>query len=203
MNKMIEIIEKYPNKDYILDIPVGLTFDVNYIKMCQSQLRKGTIYIRLNEFNAYGALKLCKDNDIQFFFTYPAKSCYDLKLLKKLGAAYCYVDAPLFFQMDDIKKIDLPLRLIPNRCFVYGDIPRESGLHAPWVRPEKLDLYEPYADVLEFATISDKQELALYDIYIKEKCFKGEMKTLYQGFIVDMNNDLVYEGLDEMRLNCG
>lgn len=105
--------------------------------------------------------------------------------------------------MDEVKKIGIPLRLIPNRCYIAGTIPRINGLHGCWVRPEKLDIYEPYATIVEFYNISAKQEKTLYNIYIQDKEFTGEMNTLFSGFNTNMNNSLVYEGLDEMRLNCG
>ena len=104
--------------------------------------------------------------------------------------------------MDEVKKVGIPLRLIPNRCYS-RDIPREDGLHGCWVRPEKLDLYEPYASVIEFYSDGPIQEMAFYRIYAKDKEWPGDMGTLYYGFNLHMDNRLVYEGLDEMRLNCG
>ena len=144
-----------------------------------------------------------KEYNLKFFFAEAVKTFYDLYALKKLGVSYVYVDAPLFFQMDEVKKVGIPLRLIPNKCYTSGYIPKVDGLHGCWIRPEKLYLYENYAEVLEFFNLGAKQEMALYRIYIENKAWPGDMNSIFHGFNLQMDNRLVYEGLDEMRLNCG
>ena len=113
-------------------------------------LKENDLYIRVHELNVFTTLNKIKEYNLKFFYAEPVKTFYDAQSLKKLGVSYIYVDAPLFFQMDDIKKLGIPLRLIPNRCYVKNTIPRENGLHGCWVRPEKLNLYEDYAAVVEF-----------------------------------------------------
>ena len=105
--------------------------------------------------------------------------------------------------MKEVQKTGVPLRLIPNRCYVQNTIPKENGLHGCWIRPEKLNLYEEYAEVVEFYSLGAKQELALWRIYIQNKEWPGDMNSIFYGFNLHMDNQLVYEGLDEMRLNCG
>ena len=201
-NDLLELVEKYPNKDFVIDLPKGLTLDYRSIAMCASRLRRGTLYVRIHDLNPYLALAKCREHDLKFFWAGAAKNFYELRALKKLGVSYVYVEAPLFFEMDEVKKVGIPLRLIPNRC--YDDaIPRDNGLHGCWVRPEKLDLYEPYASVLEFYSDGPVQELAFHRIYTKDRAWPGDMGMLYYGFNLHMDNQFVYEGLDEMRLNCG
>jgi len=45
--------------------------------------------------------------------------------------------------------------------------------------------------------------LALYKVYIEDKAWPGSMNMIFHGFNLNMDNRLVYEGLDEARLNCG
>lgn len=203
MDKLLEIVEKFNNKDIVMDLPEGVALDWRYVDMCAKQLKGGEFYIRMHVLNTFTNIARAKEFNLKFFYAYPVKTYYEAYSLKKLGVSYIYVDAPLFFQMDEVKKIGIPLRLIPNRCYIMGTIPRADGLHGCWVRPEKLEIYESYADVVEFFTLGARHEMALYKIYINDKQFIGDMNTLFSGLNLHMDNSLVYEGLDEIRLNCG
>lgn len=203
MDKLLEIVEKFNNKDIVVDLPEGVALDWREVAMCAKQLKGGELYVRMHLLNTYTNIAQAKQHNIKFFYAQPVKTYYEAYGLKKLGVSYIYVDAPLFFQMDEVKKIGIPLRLIPNRCYIMGTIPRVDGLHGCWIRPEKLDIYEPYADVVEFFTLGARHEMALYKIYINDKQFIGDMNTLFSGLNLHMDNKLVYEGLDEIRLNCG
>ena len=202
MHTLLELVEKFPTKDFVMDLPKGLALDYRSVAMCAERLRKGTLYVRIHDLNPFTSIAKCKEHNLKFFWAGAAKNFYELYGLKKLGVSYVYVEAPLFFQMDEVKKVGIPLRLIPNKCYS-ADIPRDNGLHGCWVRPEKLDLYEPYASILEFYSDGPTQEMAFYRIYCKDKKWEGDMGLLYWGFNLHMDNQLVYEGLDEMRLNCG
>ena len=91
---------------------------------------------------------------------------------------------------------------MPNRAYIQGHIPQISGLHGTWVRPEKLDIYEPYFDVCEFENDGPTQERAFYRIYFEDKSWPNDMNSLIFGLNTNIDDRLVYEGLDEMRLNC-
>ena len=146
----MDLVEKYPNKDFVIDLPEGLTLDFPFIKMCETRLNGGNIYVRLHSLNPYLELKSCQDNDIKFFYAKPVNNFYDLMGLFDLKVSYVYITAPLFFQMDEVRKTGIPVRLIPNKCYESKTIPRKNGLHGTWIRPEKIDIYESYADVVEF-----------------------------------------------------
>jgi len=203
MDKLLDIVEKYPDKDIVMDLPEGVALDWRNVASCAAQLKNGELYIRMHKLVTILNVAKAKEYNLKFFYSEPVKTFYDMYALKKLGVSYVYVDAPLFFQMDEVKKVGIPLRLVPNRCYVAGTIPKADGLHGCWVRPEKLDLYEKYADIVEFHNISEKQELALYKVYIEDKAWPGSMNMIFHGFNLNMDNRLVYEGLDEARLNCG
>lgn len=147
----------FPEKDYVIDLPKGLVLDWSAMKMCESLLKEGyNLYIRVHELNMFTIIPKIKEHNLKFFYSEPVKTFYEMYSLKKLDVSYVYIDAPLFFQMKEVKMVGIPLRLIPNRCYIKGTIPRESGLHGCWIRPEKLDLYEEYADVVEFYNESPK-----------------------------------------------
>ena len=41
MYELIEFIEKYPDKDFIMDLPQGLALDYREMDMCAKQLKNG------------------------------------------------------------------------------------------------------------------------------------------------------------------
>lgn len=201
--KLLDLVMKYPNKDYIIDVPANQPADWESIASCRVGLEDGhQIYIRLHNLDPILYLQWMKKYNLLFFYSEPVKTYWELYSLKKLGVSYAYIDAPLFFDLDNVKKVGIPLRLVPNRAYVKGDIPRESGLHGTWVRPEKLELYNPYFDVCEFQNDGPTQERAFFRIYFEDKTWPNDMNSLIFGLNEHLDGRLVYEGLDEMRLNC-
>lgn len=202
-DELLEICEKYPDKDIVVDVPEGVALEYNTVSMCEKQLKGGNLYVRIQDINSFVNVNECQKHNLKFFWGKPVNNFYQLNALKELGVSQIYIDAPIFFQMPEVKKLDIKVRLVPNVCYRLKTVPHKDGLHGTWIRPEKLDIYEPYADVVEFYFESPQQELALFRLFAEEKKFSGDMNLLYFGFNLHMNNDLVYEGLDEMRLDCG
>lgn len=97
MYELIEFIEKYPDKDFVMDLPRGLALDYRQMDMCAKQLKNGTLYVRIHELNPFTNIKECKEHNLKFFWAGAAKNFYELYSLKKLGVSYVYVEAPLFF----------------------------------------------------------------------------------------------------------
>ena len=105
--------------------------------------------------------------------------------------------------MDEVKKLQVPIRLIPNICSD-GLLPRENGIFGQWVRPEDLSLYEDYVSVVEFNETDIQREQALYRIYHDDKAWPGEMKIIVKDFNYPCLNRLIPPTeLTEARLNCG
>ena len=93
---LFEIIERYPNKDIVLDLPSHLVFDWKFLKACEEKMQ-GNLFIRIHYIGEVGAIEKIKENNLKFFYSEPIKTFYELYALKKLGVSYVYIDAPLFF----------------------------------------------------------------------------------------------------------
>lgn len=111
--------------------------------------------------------------------------------------------APLFFQMDAVKKIGIPVRAVPNLAYL-SDLPYGDGICGTWIRPEDMETYEPYIEVIEFEGCSIQQEQALYRIYMEEHEWPGYLDTLLTNFHQEnVSNRLIHGDLAKSRLNCG
>lgn len=133
------------------------------------------------EIEDFDFARTLKNNNISFFWKFAATSLEEIEALKKIGVSQVLVDAPAFFQMDDIKKFGLPVRIMPNICFD-SLIPRDNGLHGSWVRPQDQELYEPYVTTIEFKETDLKKVEALFDIYKKQKVFYSDLNILFKDF---------------------
>ena len=109
---------------------------------------------------------------------------------------------PLFFEMDIVKQFGVPVRMVPNVAYIDG-LPREDGVCGTWVRPEDLDLYEDYVEVVEFEDANLKKEQALYRIYAEQKNWPGDLQMIITNLNHDGLNRIIVPDFAEKRLNCG
>jgi hypothetical protein len=134
-------------------------------------------------------MNMCKEIDAKFYFGYPISSFYDLRAAVACGVCYVRLDAPIFFQLDKVKELGVPVRVVPNVAYL-DFIPREDGVCGTWIRPEDLDDYAEYIEVIEFEDCDNHKEQALYRIYIEQKAWPGELN--------DIISNLNYKGTNRM-----
>ena len=194
-----DLIEKYPTATIILEEDLaGEQFDWKEIDLW-NKLAQGRFIICLAAI--YNA-EQCKKYDVKFYVGYPVKTLYELNGLKNLGVCYVRLDAPLFFKMNVVKNAGVPIRLIPN--LAYGDgLPREDGMCGTWIRPEDLDLYDVYAEAVEFTDCNVDKEQALYRIYAEQKAWPGELGMIITNLNHSALNRMILPEVTESRLNCG
>lgn len=195
------MIKQYPDKEYIVELDqIYDNATWNYISICNEKLN-GNLYVKL--YSLKGA-PTCKEKGLKFFYAYPVSSFYELRGLKDLGVSYVYTTAPIFFDMDTVKSVGIPVRLVPNICYD-SYIPHENGVCGQWVRPEDQEVYEKAGcEVIEFINDLDSKEKeeALYRIYAERKEWPGEMDSIFINFNYPALNRMVPPDLALVRLNC-
>ena len=195
------MIKQYPDKEYIVELDqIYDNATWNYISICNEKLN-GNLYVKL--YSLKGA-STCKEKGLKFFYAYPVSSFYELRGLKDLGVSYVYTTAPIFFDMDTVKSVGIPVRLVPNICYD-SYIPHENGVCGQWVRPEDQEVYEKAGcEVIEFINDLDSKEKeeALYRIYAERKEWPGEMDSIFINFNYPALNRMVPPDLALVRLNC-
>lgn len=202
-----DLIEKYPEKDFVLQVKEPINFkEIGAL----NQTIKGTIYCALEDIYLY---KDCRDNDLPFFYVFPANSFFELKALKDLGVSYVRLGMPIFFDMNKVQQFEIPIRLTPNKAYE-AYIPRKDGIHGQWIRPEDLYLYDaPYTNlnnICEFRTFDIPlegnhliYERTLLDIYKNQKKWDGRLINIIKDLGVNNLNSMVDEDIGKHRLNCG
>lgn len=110
--------------------------------------------------------EICKDLGFKFYYGYPITSYQELRNWLNLGVCYVRLGAPLFFDLTTVKTItnEIPIRAVPN---IADEESWEgnNGISGTWIRPEDLEYYENFIDILEFEDCNNEKEQALYRIY--------------------------------------
>lgn len=201
-NIIFDLIEKYPGKTINL---CRYLIHSNEDDIDWSEIKKFKTLARDNF--VFGLTYIdeiieCKAHDIEFYYLEPIRSFRELQGLKLFGAKWAFIDAPLFFQMDKVRAVGLPVRVTAN-VSVREAFPYADGVPGPWIRPEDVEAYEPYVDTIEFSRVNLDQERALFRIYAEQKKWPGELGLIVQDINYLGTNRMIPPDLVEKRLNCG
>lgn len=196
-DRIIDYIEALPDKTIILEIPKEASINWDLYKAYASKV---DFILCLADL---ATAQQCKSNGIKFFWGYPINTYYELQSLLKLEPCYLYLGAPLCFDLPRVKEItDIPIRLIPNVAYD-GYIPRDNGVCGQWIRPEDVNEYEKYVDVLEFDTNELQREAVLLHVYKDTQKWMGNLNLLITNLGVDVDNRAISPDLVKARVSCG
>ena len=187
----------YPDTIIILDLPKEQN-EVSKDTLLTYSKASNNFIVRLNNLDD---LKWYKENGIKFYYRYPVSTFYDVQGLIYLGAEYIAIMAPLTFQMDKLKTLNVKFRMVPNVAYD-AYIPRKNGIHGQWVRPEDLEYYENIA-VFEFEDADLQKEKTLFDIYKNKKKWNGNLNLLITNLNHNVDNRSILPETGKMRSNCG
>lgn len=195
-----DLFEKYPNAEVVITIHREKDERFKWDEIRQwNILSRGKLVLCLQ---SLADAEECKKLNVPFYWGYPVSTYYDLRALKELGVMYVRLDAPLFFEMDEVKKFGIPVRAVPNVACL-GEIPTKNGIYGTWIRPEDIVLYEEYISMLEFEDCDIKKEGGLFTIYAELKTWGGPLTMLISNFSSSAENRLISQEAIKIRLNCG
>lgn len=146
----------------------------------------------------------CRDLEISFFFAYPARTFYQLKRMRELGATDAYITDEMTHSLFDIEDYfsDITIRVVGNSAG-WGTIkdiwPNICGA---WFHPEVLYQLD-MIDVCEFRTSLEhdmdirKQEQALYRIYAERHEWSGKLEEIIPD--IDAPGDIIIQYLEQVH----
>lgn len=148
-------------------------------------------------------------SNIAFFYGFGAMnadSIDKLVILAETGVSDVYVTGELGFKMQEVKKIsdkyNVAIRIVPNIATVSGfGLVEADNSTSFWVRPEDLETYAPYVDIVEFMCKDDKQSV-FYNIYMQDKKWSGDLSMIIAG-LHSIANDKLSSHFVSSRINCG
>lgn len=201
LNKILDIYEVNPNLSFILRITSKE--DKNKIKWKDIEqyniMTQGKIIIETDSFEI---MDVCKLFNLKYFYAIPINTLHELKALVDYGCCDARIDAPLTHMLDKVSQYPITLRMTPNVAY-YKYIPHKDGVIGSWVRPEDVELYEPYIDVFEFEDCDRDKEQSLYNMYAVHKKWPGSINNLISNLDYQGTNHLVPSDFSRLRLTCG
>ena len=139
--------------------------------------------------------------DFNYFWTFQATTWFDVRSLMQVGVSELVISGALMFDLNQLAKLNIPLRAIVNNCAPNG-IPVASGCKGPFVRPEDIEYYSRFLSTCIFDTTDLEKEAALLDIYLKQ-CWPGNLNLIISNLNLDVDNRGLPEDFGPMRAVCG
>lgn len=196
-----DLIEKYPNAKINLELPLE-PIDVDWKRVKEfSILAKDNFIIGVINGAQMGE---AMDRQINFYHRAPLHSFQELNDLRLAGVEYVYLGAPLFFQLDKVRRYypTLKVRAIANVALPEGSMSYNNGVCGTWIRPEDVPTYEPYIDTIEFAD-ELSAERALFRIYAEQHKWGATINTIIKDIHHEASNRMIPPTLAEVRISCG
>lgn len=143
-----------------------------------------------------------KEAGIKYYWGHTIISFEELRACGKCDVSYALISGQVAHSLKTAKSYGVPLRIVPNRVGLQY-LPQVTDLKAFFVRPEDIDLYEEYVEVVEFAFDSLLEERTCLDIYKNKKAWPGHISFLIKNIPADFHNQGLPDEFGETRLNCG
>lgn len=126
--------------------------------------------------------------EIPFFFNTIATNWEILREMLELGVSDIYIGGMLGFDLERVNKfvpVNIQIRSYANICQYEWD--NSKGFKTFFIRPEDLNYYSNFIDVIEFYKSEDIQN-TLYEVYFHSKEWNGNLREIIKGLRVDINN---------------
>lgn len=194
---MADLIIKYPDKTYIIEIFNEENIDW---KRIEAYNKDAKIILATHSLDISDKIK-----SFNFYYAYPITNWYDLQIISRLNPCYVLLGAPLYFDLEKYKKyFNIPIRLIANRAS--WDIAKKQDdilIKGPYIRPEDIGFYEKYVESIEFISDNLTQEATFLKIYQEDKRWPGNIRLLITDLPISLNNSMVPPEFAETRSKCG
>lgn len=195
--RILDFVEKIPDKTVILDIPVQ-----------ETQLPWETLLMYKEKLDFVLAIhnlhfaKIFAEQGFKWYWPYPITSFDELQEVAKLNPCYVLLGVPMCFNLEKVAAAGIPVRLTANIAYE-PYIPRENGITGRYIRPEDVVKYEKYVSALEFIEPDLSKEATLLHIYKDNAEWPGNLNLLIKNLDVDVDNRVLPDDFADRRMNCG
>lgn len=203
---LVDFMEKFSSQRIILRVDTW--------NFSQNEIRK-LIAIRKQypEYNFTVALSnLDKDivpmfqkENIPFFEDEPCQDWETFNLLLEIGVSDIDISGPLAFEMSKVKRVvnsfnrKVIIRATPNKVVKFRE--GTDDLVGFYIRPEDVEMYEDFIDVLEFEGLEHQD--TFFSIYAEHKSFIGNLNQCIYNFQKPIDNKGLITLFGERRRDCG
>ena len=155
-------------------------------------------YLDIEDFKKF------EEAGIPFYFNFRIDSWDVFHYYVSLNVSDIFISGELGFDLKRVSRIakGKGIRLRAYANYSVGFNPFSNGFKDFYIRPEDVDKYSEYIDVLEFWDSVDKQNV-LYEVYFHDKEWNGNLQEIIQGLKVKINNYYILgPEFGRRRMNC-
>lgn len=203
---LVDFMEKYADKRIIIRLESTSFADSEIAKLAAIRKQfpnyRFTVGLPQEDYNL--ALKL-SGKDIPFYFLKPVQNWEKFRFyVAELGVSDIDLSGALAFELPKVKRYlekiraNTIIRLTPN--MIQSQTETCPPLQCFFIRPDDIDQYEPYVDVIEFEGIEHQD--TFYNIYAKEKVFIGKLNQVIYNFPLAIDNLGLIPQFGERRISC-
>lgn len=146
-----------------------------------------------------------KDTNLKYFFKAAANSWDKFTGLMSQNVSDIYITDELAFELDKVAEIahknNIKVRVYPNVAQSRWD--KLSDILKFFIRPEDIEMYEPYVDVCEFYGDKAQQIDTYYKIYQEDKKWFGDLQEIIIGLDSKIDSRYIIPRFAEKRIKCG
>lgn len=146
-----------------------------------------------------------KDTNLKYFFKAAANSWDKFTGLISQNVSDIYITDELAFELDKVAEIahknNIKVRVYPNVAQSRWD--KLSDILKFFIRPEDIEMYEPYVDVCEFYGDKAQQIDTYYKIYQEDKKWFGDLQEIIIGLDSKIDSRYIIPRFAEKRIKCG
>ncbi len=146
-----------------------------------------------------------KDTNLKYFFKAAANSWDKFTGLISQNVSDIYITDELAFELDKVAEIahknNIKVRIYPNVAQSRWD--KLSDILKFFIRPEDIEMYEPYIDVCEFYGDKAQQIDTYYKIYQEDKKWFGDLQEIIIGLDSKIDSRYIIPRFAEKRIKCG
>lgn len=203
---LIDFMKKFSSQRIILRIDSTDLFhnEVRKLIAIRKQYPQYNFTVALPYFDATLMPWLLSEN-IPFFIAKPCSNWEEFHYLLKQGVSDIDISGPLAFEMSKVKRVlnsldrKVIIRATPNR--VEKIMAQTDSLIGFYIRPEDVEMYEGFIDVLEFEGLEHQD--TFFSMYAEQKSFIGNLNQCIYNLDIKIDNKGLVSLFGERRRDCG
>jgi hypothetical protein len=199
-------MDRYPNKRINLQMAAAdcKESEFNILATIRKARPDLNFSVALAQYNEDIIARL-KSKNLPFYIATPCQDWEEFyHLVMDCGVSDICIGGQLGFELPAIRKF-IDNKLLSTQIRVTPNIVTTKNSHTQkiigfFIRPEDIDIYYEYIDVIEFEDV-EKQNY-FYSIYILNKMFYGKLSQIIFGAEQTVDNKAIIPMFAERRLNC-
>lgn len=140
---------------------------------------------------------------IPCYLDFPVTDWETFTNLLALGVTDILIDGPIAFDLETVnkRKGDTKIRVRPQAS-VNASLSYDDNENTFFIRPEDVDTYAPFIDIIEIFCEDKETEEVVYNIY-KRKSFISDLSLLVKQLHRPVHNPYIMPDFARHRLTCG